>query len=125
MAGEAAQDYDLLRVFACTTHFSVKYKKLNPRAKKFVLLGVKRNLKSYKLRDSENKKIVLSMYVKFDETALLKSIVSQQVERMKTNDVSQWVEIDATLPFLVGSVSVEISPDVTPGGDHVAMMDTE
>ena len=73
----------------------------------------------------KNKKIVLSKYDKFDETSLLKSTISQQVERLKTKDVSQWVEVDATPPSRVGSVSVGISPDVTPGGDHVAMKDTK
>ena len=48
---------------------------------------------------------------------MLKSTVSQQVERMKTKDVSQRVEVDATPPSPVGSVSVKISPDVTPRGD--------
>jgi len=33
-------------------------------------------LKGYKLWDSENKKIVLSRYITFDEASLLKSIVS-------------------------------------------------
>jgi len=56
-------------------HFSVKNDKLNPRAKKFVFLRVKRNLKGYKLWDSENK-IVLSRYVTFDDASLLKSTVS-------------------------------------------------
>ena len=44
---------------------------------------------------------------------------------MKTNDVSQGVEADATPPSPVGSVSVGISPDVAPGGDHIAVLDTE
>ena len=35
------------------------------------------------------------------------------------------MEVDATLPSPVGSVSVKTSPDVTPGGDHVARVDTE
>jgi len=55
-----------------------------------------------------------------DETSLLKS--TQQVERLKTKDVSQRVEVDATLPPPVGSVSVRISPNVTPD-DHVASFD--
>jgi len=42
------------------------------------------------------------------------------VEKMKTKYVSQRVEVDTTLPPPVGSVSVKISPDVTPGGDPVA-----
>ena len=48
-SGRAAQDYDLLWVFRCPTYFSIKNDMLNPRAKKFVFLGVKRNLKGYKL----------------------------------------------------------------------------
>ena len=31
---EAAQDYDLLRVFECPTYFSIKDDNLNPRVKK-------------------------------------------------------------------------------------------
>ena len=34
------------------------------------------------------------------------------------------MEVYATPPSPVGSVSVGISLDVTPGGDYVAMMDT-
>ena len=77
------------------------------------------------LWDPKNKKIVLSRHVTFDETAVLKSTVSQQVERTKTKEVSQRVEVDATPPSPDGSVSVKTSPDVTPGGDHVARVDTE
>jgi len=93
---------------------------VNPRAKKFVFLDVKRNMKNYRLWDPENKKNVLSQHVTFDETSLLKSTVSQQVERTKTKDVSHRVEDDATPPTPVGSESVKTSPDVTLGGDHVA-----
>ena len=82
-------------------------------------------MKGYKQWDSENKKIVLSMYVTFDEVSLLKSTVSQQVKRMKTKDVSQRVEVDATPPSPVGSVSVEISLDVTSGEDHITVLDAE
>ena len=42
---------------------------------------------------------------------------------MKTKDVSQQVEVDATPPFLVSSVSVKIIR--TPGGYRVAALDTE
>jgi len=44
---------------------------------------------------------------------------------METKEVSQRVEIDATPPSPVGSVSVKTPPNVTPGGDHVARVDTE
>jgi len=67
---------------------------------------------------------VLSQHVTFDETSVLKSTVSQQVERMNTKEVSQRVEVDATPPSPVGSVLMKTSPDVTPSGDHVARVDT-
>ena len=51
--------------------------------------------------------------------------VSQQMERMKTKGVSQWVEVDITSPSSVGSVSVEISLNVTLSRDHVADLDAE
>ena len=44
---------------------------------------------------------------------------------MKTKNVSQCVEVDTTPSPPVGSVSVKISPDVTPGGDHVAALNVE
>ena len=98
---------------------------MNPQAKRFVFLGVKRNMKGYRLWDPENKKIVLSRHVTFDETSVLKSTVSHQVERTETKKVSQRVEVDATPPFSVGSVSVKTSPDVTPDGYHIASFDAE
>ena len=61
----------------------------------------------------------------FEETSLLNSTISQQVEKLKTKDVLHRVEVDATPPSPVGSVSVRISPDVTPGEDHIAMRDTD
>ena len=84
---------------------------VNPRVKKFVFLGVNRNMKGYRLWDHENKKIVLSRHVMFDETSVLMSTISQQVERMETKEVSQRVEVGATPPTLVGSVSVKTLPE--------------
>ena len=67
----------------------------------------------------------MSRHVTFDESSVLKSTVSQQVERTETKEISQRVEVDATPPSPVGSVSVKTSPDVTSGRDHVARVDTE
>jgi len=73
----------IYRVFESPAFFSAKDDKINLRAKKFMFLGVKRNIKGYKLWDPENKKIVLSKHVTFNETSLLKSTVSQWVERTR------------------------------------------
>jgi len=44
---KAAQDHDLLREFESSAYFSAKESKVNPRAKKFMFLGAKRNMKGY------------------------------------------------------------------------------
>ena len=122
-SGKAAQDYGLLREFERPTYFSAKNGKVNPRAKRFVFLGVKIN--NYRLWDPEDRKLVMSRHVRFGETSVLKSTVSQQVERTKTKEGSQRVKVDATPSSPVGSALEEISPDVIPGGDHEAKVDTE
>ena len=68
---------------------------------------------------------MLSQHVTFDETSLLKSTISQQVKKTKTKDVSQRVEVDATLPTPLDSMLVRTSPDVTPCRDHIACFDAE
>ena len=73
---KATQDYGLLWEFRSPAYFNAKDGIVNPQAKKFVFLGVKRNMKGYRLWDPENKKIVLSQHVTFDNISLLKSIVS-------------------------------------------------
>ena len=85
---KAAQDHDLQREFESPAYFSAKNGKVNPRVKKFCILRCQKNMKGYRLWDPKNKKIVLSQHVTFDETSLLKSTVSQKVERMKTKDLS-------------------------------------
>jgi len=114
----------LLRVFESPAYFSAKDDKVNPRVKKFVFLGVKINIKRYRLWDPENKKIVLSQHVTFDETSMLKSTLSAGREDKDQGSIDR-MEVDATPPSSVGSVSVRNSPDVTPDGDHVASFDAD
>ena len=44
---------------------------------------------------------------------------------MKIKDVSHRVKVDAASPSLVGSISIGILSDVTPGGDRVVVLDAE
>ena len=87
-----------------------------------MFLGVKK-FEILQATGLRNKKTVLSKYVTFDAASFLKSTISQQV--MKTKDVSQREEVDVIPPSLVGSVSIEISPNVTSGGDRVAVLNAE
>ena len=47
------------------------------------------------------------------------------MERTETKEVSQRVEVDATLSSPVSSALEETSPDVTPDGDHQTKGDAE
>jgi len=71
-----------------------------------VFLGVKRNLKGYKLWGTKHKKFVLSRYVKFNEASTLRPNFQHVESKIKA--VSQLVEDDATPRSLVSSVSFEI-----------------
>ena len=56
---------------------------------------------------------------------MMKPTNSQQVESQTTNMILQQVESDVTSPSLNRSVSLEIIPVVTQGGDHVADQDVD
>jgi len=91
-SGKAASDYNMLRVFGCPAFYHLSDGKLEPRARKTVFLGLKRGVKCYKLWDSEDRKIVLSRDVTFDESSIVKTSSSQQVESDQTKGISQRVE---------------------------------
>ena len=63
----------MLCLFGCPAYYHVSDGKLEPRARKVVLLGFKRGVKEYKLWDSEDRRIVLSRDVTFDESSMVKS----------------------------------------------------
>ena len=90
-----------------------------------MFVGFKRGIKSYKIWDPKDRKFVLSRDVTFDETSMLKPIISQQVKIEKIKRISQQIESDASSTSLERSVSLEIIPTVTQGSDHVADQDTD
>jgi len=88
---KVAQDYDSLRIFGCPAYYHVKKDKLGPRVRKSVLMGFQKYVKSYKICNPKDKKIILSRDVIFDENSMVKSTDSQQAESEKTNMISQKV----------------------------------
>ena len=122
---KATQDYDLLWVLRCPANYHVKEDKLDPRAKKGVFVGFKKEIKGYKIWDPKDKKFVLSRDVTFNEASMLKSTIPQQVEIERTKEISQQVESEATSPSLERSVSLEIIPKVTQDGDQVTEQDVD
>ena len=54
---KTTRDHGLLRVFKSSAYFSIKDGMVNPQAKKFVFLGVKRNMKGYGLWDPKIRRL--------------------------------------------------------------------
>ena len=92
-SGEAAQNYDPLRIFGCPAYYHVKEDKLDPKAKKCMFFGFKIDVKGYEIWDPKDKKTILSRDVTFDKASMMKPSDSQQVESKNTTNVSQQVEI--------------------------------
>ena len=115
-----AQDYGLLRIFDCPTYYHVKEDKLDPIVRQGVFVRFKKGVKSYKIWDPNDIKIILSKDVIFDEASMMKPEDSQQVESKKTEEISHQVESDVTSPSLERSVSFETIPMVTLDGGPVA-----
>ncbi|KAG8473613.1 hypothetical protein CXB51_036044 [Gossypium anomalum] len=63
-------NYSDLKIFGCPAYAHVDNGKLEPRSIKCVFLGYKAGVKGYKLWCPENRKVVISRDVVFDETAM-------------------------------------------------------
>ncbi|KAG8473450.1 hypothetical protein CXB51_035780 [Gossypium anomalum] len=72
-SGNPANYFDL-KIFGCPAYVHVNNGKLEPRSIKCVFLGYKAGVKGYKLWCPENRKVVISRDVVFDETAMLPNL---------------------------------------------------
>ncbi|KAG8496686.1 hypothetical protein CXB51_007936 [Gossypium anomalum] len=79
-------NYSDLKIFGCPAYAHVNNGKLEPRSIKCVFLGYKAGVKGYKLWCPENRKVVISRDVVFDETAMLPNLSlkdSSNIENQK------------------------------------------
>ncbi|KAG8490763.1 hypothetical protein CXB51_013984 [Gossypium anomalum] len=67
-------NYSDLKIFGCPAYAHVDNGKLEPISIKCVFLGYKAGVKGYKLWCPENRKVVISRDVVFDETAMLPNL---------------------------------------------------
>jgi len=121
---KVAQDYDLLQVFECPAYYHVKKDKLNSRARKYVFVGFKKEVKGYKIWDPKDRKFIWSRDATFDEASMVNPTYFQQVKSLTTGKILQQVESDATSLFLDRSISLWFVPSVIQSGDQVAEQDS-
>ena len=89
-------DYSNLRTFGCPAYYHVSEGKLEPRARKGLLMGYGSGVKGYRIWSPSENKVILSRSVTFNENSLLhpgmESVVSEAGD-----GVSKQVEFDVTV----------------------------
>ncbi|KAG8480835.1 hypothetical protein CXB51_025306 [Gossypium anomalum] len=113
--------YSDLKIFGCPAYAHVNNGKLEPRSIKCVFLGYKAGVKGYKLWCPENRKVVISRDVVFDETAMLPNLslkdcsnkenqkqVEHQINTESTPQVSTKLRIELLLRLNTLSPKTEL-----------------
>jgi len=70
-----------------SSYYHVNEDKLNPRVRKYMFVGFKKDVKGYKIWDPRDKKFILSRDVIFDEASMMKPGDSQQEENKRTKGI--------------------------------------
>ena len=106
--------------FGCPTYYHIKEDKLDPRARKCVLIGFKKGVKGYKIWDPNDRKFILSSDVTFDEASMVKPTNSQQVE---SQDGQQDIAVGGEWCYFTVSKKIsiiQVTPSLIQGDDQVA-----
>ncbi|KAG8497256.1 hypothetical protein CXB51_008476 [Gossypium anomalum] len=91
-------NYSDLKIFGCPAYAHVDNRKLEPRSIKCVFLGYKAGVKGYKLWCPENRKVVISRYIVFDETAMLPNLsLKDSSNKENQKQVEHQINTESTL----------------------------
>ncbi|CAL9236211.1 unnamed protein product, partial [Arabidopsis halleri] len=101
--------YSYLKRFGCVAFVHTNDGKLDPRARKGVLVGYPTGVKGYKVWILEEKKLVISRNIIFQENAVYKDLV-------KGSECIDAEEDDQSRSFL--DLDLEEERDITSGGDQ-------
>ncbi|BBH01937.1 hypothetical protein Prudu_012349, partial [Prunus dulcis] len=112
-SGKPCTDYKYLHIFGCPAYYHVRKSKLDPRAKKALFMGFSTGVKGYRLWCPDEKKIVVSRDVTFDEAAMVNQNKHEgEIEATKTMSSSKQVELLKTPVVPVRSDTTDTSPTV-------------
>ncbi|KAG8485819.1 hypothetical protein CXB51_019218 [Gossypium anomalum] len=85
------------KIFGCPAYAHVDNGKLEPRSIKCVFLGYKAGVKGYKLWCPENRKVVISRDVVFDETAMLPNLsLKDSSDKKNQKQVEHQINTEST-----------------------------
>ncbi|KAG8497073.1 hypothetical protein CXB51_008352 [Gossypium anomalum] len=117
-------NYSDLKIFGCPAYAHVDNGKLEPRSIKCVFLGYKAGVKGYKLWCPENRKVVISRYVVFDETAMLPNL-SLKDSSNKENQKQKYVEVDLVAYALNVAEDIDANQEPSNYSEAVSCEDSK
>ena len=115
-SGKPATDYDSLHVFGSTAYYHVKESKLDPRAKKAIFMGNTSGVKGYRIWCPETKKVIFSRDVTFDESTMLRKVISEKMEQK--DGTPKQVEFDESRIVPANKETDDDSPMVEEESDE-------
>ncbi|KAG8498693.1 hypothetical protein CXB51_005074 [Gossypium anomalum] len=118
-------NYSDLKIFGCPAYAHVNNGKLEPRSIKCVFLGYKAGVKGYKLWCPENRKVVISRDVVFDdETAMLPNL-SLKDSSNKENQKQKYAEADLVAYALNVAEDIDANQEPSNYSEAISCEDSE
>ncbi|KAG8489513.1 hypothetical protein CXB51_017534 [Gossypium anomalum] len=117
-------NYSDLKIFGCPAYAHVNNGKLEPRSIKCVFLGYKAGVKGYKLWCPENRKVVISRDVVFDETAMLPNL-SLKDSSNKENQKQKYPEADLVAYALNVAEDIDANQEPSNYSEAISCEDSE
>ncbi|KAG8481971.1 hypothetical protein CXB51_026890 [Gossypium anomalum] len=117
-------NYSDLKIFGCPAYAHVDNGKLEPRSIKYVFLGYKAGVKGYKLWCPENRKVVISRGVVFDETAMLPNLSLKDFSN-KENQKQKYAKADLVAYALNVAEDIDANQEPSNYSEAVSCEDSE
>ncbi|KAG8472564.1 hypothetical protein CXB51_034519 [Gossypium anomalum] len=112
------------KIFGCLAYTHVDNGKLEPRSIKCVFLGYKAGVNGHKLWCPENRKVVISRDVVFDETAMLPNL-SLKDSSNKENQKQKYAEADLVAYALNVAKDIDVNQEPSNYSEAISYEDSE
>nr|GEY72248.1 retrovirus-related Pol polyprotein from transposon TNT 1-94 [Tanacetum cinerariifolium] len=122
--GKHATDYDSLHVFGSAAYDHVKESKLDPRAKKTLFIGITTGIKCYRLWCLETKKTIFHRDVTFNESAMLKKVITEPLDGTSKKGDYEEEEVQTEEPRQQQHESITTSKPKRNTKRHARLNDT-
>ena len=104
--------YDSLHIFGCLPYYHIREYKIDPRARKVIFIDSRSGVKGYKLWCLQDRKMIVSRDVTFDEASLFKVPTGENAKALDESEKSKAVQTEVTTPVVTIPVQLEVTAPV-------------